>query len=103
VGTAGEVVAAIPLRTGDRITLVSVLFAASGPLGNFSITLGRDPPTGNSISLGSTTGGGVSVGILSRDIAVNYTLVTDDALYLRVSASDNNVHLVRATVTWDRP
>ncbi len=103
MGTAGELVAAIPLRTGDRITSVSALFAAGGPIGNFSITLGRDPPTGNSVSVGSATGGGVSVGIFSATITVNYTLVTDDALYLRVSASDNGVHLVRATVTWDRP
>jgi hypothetical protein len=103
VGIAGEVVAAIPLRTGDRIISVSALCAASGPIGNFSITLGRDPPTGNSVSVASATGGGVSVGIMSATVTVNYTLVTDDALYLRVSASDNNVHLVRATVTWDRP
>ena len=104
VGSVGELVAAIPLRTGDRIISVTALFAASGPLGNFSITLGLDPPTGSSESFGSTSSGGVSVGILSARIGpVNYTLVTDDALYLRVSARDNNVHLVRATVTWDRP
>ena len=104
VGTAGAVVAAIPLRTGDRIISASALFASNGPIGNFSIALIRDPPSGSSIVLGTGSGGGISIGIASTGISgVNYSLITDDALYLLVAASDINVHLVRATVTWDRP
>src|SRR5262245_27220976 len=65
VGTVGEIVAAIPLRTGDRITSVSAFFAASAIIGNFSIFLERDATSGNSTLLGSGSGGGVSISTAS--------------------------------------
>jgi hypothetical protein len=108
-GTSGSLLAAIPLRSGDRITsAIANLVTSAGSTVSTTISLQNQGAISLATFTGirSATGAGVSLsGMQAAISAGNTTINAGDAYSVLVSCSDggNAMHLVSVDITYDRP
>lgn len=108
-GTVGDLLASLQLRSGCRIKTITVRVASPNTGSTNSIAVSLDITNGTSSH--TSAAGGFSSGISSeiQAFAINpsYTLVDGDVAGIAVSCADvnavNAMHLVSASVVYDRP
>jgi len=108
-GTSGSLIAAIPLRAGDRIlTVTAKLVTASGATVSTTVSMQNQSALSSATFTGirSQTSSGISLSGMTATISAGTTtLNAGDAYSVQVTCNDaaNNMHLVSVDITYDRP
>ncbi len=93
--------ASVPLKTGDRVVNLNWVYDKNTAAANMVFELRTR--NGSTVTVRDTVTDSTAGGTFTSRLGINYTLVTDDALFLAVTSSNSLHRFAYCKVEYDRP